>query len=190
LPHYEDYHRTVVGYHGTTLATAKRIVARDTTFTPSQNTYDWLGHGIYFWEYGPQQAYNWARHQYSANTRVAVVASMIRLGNCFDLLDPTNADTLVRTKRLLERTLTESGETLPRNYNVRKHLDCAVFELFYEMQNEAGEPIDTARAVYVPTSTRKRLWSKSWLYRETHIQLCVRDPRCILGTWLMEPVEE
>lgn len=180
---FMDYHRTVVGFHGTTKATADRIV-NGGEFRPSQNDYDWLGHGIYFWEYAPRQAWQWAKQRYSARTQVAVLGSMIRLGNCFDLLDPGNADALLEARRYLEKTL----DRLPRNHNARKYLDCAVFEAFYEIQEvHEQEVIDSSRAVYVPTDHRKRLWESSWLYRETHVQLCIRNPKCVLGTWLVQP---
>lgn len=184
MARFRDYHRTVVGFHGTTHATAKRIVT-GAPMRPSRNEYDWLGHGVYFWEYGPQQAYQWARQNYSDNTRIAVVGSMIRLGNCFDLLDPVNADLLVEAKKVLQLTLPKSQ--MPRNHNARKWLDCAVFESFYQIRKEESDIIDTARAVYVPTGNSKRLWERSWLYRETHVQLCVRNVDNILGAWIVQP---
>lgn len=185
MPIFADYHRTVVGFHGTTRTTAERIVTGG-DFTPSQNDYDWLGHGIYLWEYAPQQAYRWARQRYAEQTEVAVLGAMIRLGNCFDLLDPQNAESLVVTKQWLETTL--GG--LPRNFNAKKYLDCAVFEAFYETKQGEGDPVDTTRAVYVPTEGRKRLWERSWIYRESHVQLCVRNPKNILGVWLVRAVGE
>jgi hypothetical protein len=53
---FDDYHRTIVGYHGTRLSVALEIVSRRRTFKYSRNRDDWLGHGIYFWEHAPQQA--------------------------------------------------------------------------------------------------------------------------------------
>ena len=48
---FDDYHGTVVGYHGTGLATALRIGNRVEGFRWSRRDFDWLGHGIYFWKY-------------------------------------------------------------------------------------------------------------------------------------------
>jgi len=45
---FDDYHRTVVGYHGTGLGTALRIVTRIENFRWSERDYDWLGGGVYF----------------------------------------------------------------------------------------------------------------------------------------------
>lgn len=45
------YDRTVIAYHGCDVETAERLLSGE-PFKPSQNDYDWLGEGIYFWEYG------------------------------------------------------------------------------------------------------------------------------------------
>ena len=58
---FDDYHRTVIGYHGTGLTAALRIVNRVAGFIWSERDYDWLGGGIYFWEYAPKQALAWSK---------------------------------------------------------------------------------------------------------------------------------
>ncbi len=89
---YQNYHRTIVAFHGTTEPMADHLV-NGGDFTPSSNTDDWLGTGIYFWEYAPRQAWWWAR-TFKRKSKPAVVGAMIRLGNCFDLLDPENVQLL------------------------------------------------------------------------------------------------
>ena len=97
MPRFADYHRTIVGYHGSRRSTALRIVQGLEGYRRSENADDWLGHGVYFWEYTPKQAWSWAerrRELQGWGEEVAVLASMIRLGNCFDLLDPDNLGVL------------------------------------------------------------------------------------------------
>lgn len=191
MPRFADYHRTVVGYHGARKSTALRIVQDFEGYKPSENQDDWLGHGIYFWEYAPKQAWAWAeqrRRRQKWDEDIAVLASMIRLGNCFDLLDPDNLEMLAgchREYRMFEKRL---GGTPKQNYNKSKFLDCAVFEFAYAVLESEKDPVDTCRAVFVPSN--KRLWSRSGVHRLAHIQLCVRNPDCILGTWLVKPLEE
>lgn len=182
-----EYDRVVIGYHGTTEHTALQIVNLNSPFKPSRNTDDWLGNGIYFWEHAPQQAWAWARKRYAQSTRVAVLGSMIRLGTCFDLLDPENGKTLKSLHELMKRELAKAGESIPRNRNARKYLDCKTLEYAYAAFESGGEQVQTCRGVYVPTGSEGRLWERSWLSKGTHIQLCVRDPACIIGTWLVEP---
>ncbi len=187
MPIFQDYHRTVIGYHGTRRRTALRLVTGEQAFEHSRQPYDWLGHGVYFWEYAPQQAWAWAKKRYGTED-IAVVASMIRLGSCFDLLDPINA---ARVRAYFDRMRTEAaftGSPLPRNFNARKYFDCHVLEYAYEaFEKEEHEIVDTCRGVYVPTGRSKRLWPNSWLSAEAHVQLCVRNPSCVLGTWLVRP---
>jgi hypothetical protein len=191
---FDDYHRTIVGYHGTRLSVAREIVLNRRKFDPSGNKDDWLGHGIYFWEHAPQQALRWAERRAKAqnwNEPIAVVASMIRLGFCFDLLDPYNVRYL---KTLYDRYVaaeTALNRTIPKNANHRKFLDCSVFQFAYAaIESELqGAEVDTARAVYVPTDMKKRVWASSWIYEESHVQVCVRNAKCILGTWLHHPTE-
>lgn len=119
-----DYHRTIVGYHGTDAATADDLVAGK-PFGPSTNDDDWLGHGIYFWEYAPQQAWWWADRR--APKHPAVIGAMIRLGRCLDLLDPGNVPVLREAHRGLTSDLQAAKQKPPKNANTHKYLDCAVF---------------------------------------------------------------
>jgi hypothetical protein len=182
-----DYNRTIVGYHGTSAGKAEQIV-RTQRFSPSRNSHDWLGHGVYFWEHAPKQALWWARRRYGPDA--AVVASMIRLANCLDLLDPENAIGLRAFHNELDATARADGKSLPSNHNTKKYRDCFVLEAYYAHSERTGDRIDTGRGVYVPTPGQTsiggggvRLWDRSWLTLDAHIQICVRSAACILGTW-------
>ncbi|GAC1326763.1 MAG: hypothetical protein NVSMB14_18050 [Isosphaeraceae bacterium] len=68
------------------------------------------------------------------------------------------------------------------------NLDCAVFNYLYKRVERNGEPlIETARAAYVPTDNKKRIWRASWIYADTHIQICVRNLGNILAVWHAHP---
>jgi hypothetical protein len=188
-----DYNRTVVGFHGTRLSTALEVVQRKQPLAPSTSPDDWLGHGAYFWEHAPRQALGWARRRARRQNwgeGVAVLGAMIRLGHCLDLLDPANTEYLAGVYEEYLADMRASGEPIPRNANHRKFLDCSVFEYAYRfIAEDMGHPVDTVRAVYVPTGRDRegrpaRVWPRSWVSREAHIQFCVRNPSCILGIWL------
>src|SRR5580693_9214327 len=76
--------RIVTGFHGSSYERAATIVTLG-EFAPSKNDYDWLGHGVYFWEYAPLRAWQWARQKYGE--RACVVEARITLGRCLDLTD-------------------------------------------------------------------------------------------------------
>jgi hypothetical protein len=174
---FHDYNRTIIGYHGTDWPTADRLV-RGKDFALSENVDDWLGHGVYFWEYAPKQAWWWAK-KYKRHEHPAVVGAMIRLGKCFDLLDSANVRELRKFHDVLLEQWRSVGKEIPENGNQHKKLDCAVLNAYYTFQPS----IDTCRAVYVPTESKKRVWKRSWIYEETHIQICVRNLANVLAVW-------
>jgi hypothetical protein len=174
--HY-DYHRTIIGFHGTTSAIAERLVDGE-AFKPSANDDDWLGTGVYFWEYAPRQAWWWAR-RFKRHRTPAVVGAMIRLGRCFDLLDPENVRLLRAFHRGMIEEWTRKGLAIPQNGNQHKNLDCAVVNSYSSLDPS----LDAIRGVYVPTQSKKRAWYRSWIYEETHIQVCVRNAKNILAVW-------
>jgi hypothetical protein len=182
---YADYHRTVIGFHGATAEAADRLVAGE-PFRDSDHDDDWFGKGVYFWEYAPKQAWWWAR-KFKRFTNPAVVGAIIRLGNCLDLLDALNVKTLRAYHDRMIAWFENVGAEIPENVRHHRDRDCAVFNYLYDQFELEGKPIDSARAVYVPTDFRKRVWKGSWIYEEAHIQICVRNPRNILAVWHVRP---
>lgn len=178
-----DYDRTVVAFHGTRKGTAEKLVA-GVPFDHSENDDDWLGHGIYFWEYAPQQAWWWAERRYGAGD-AAVVGALVRLGRCIDLLDPSNADLLEQAHNDLEVALKSVEQSMPNNANNHKYRDCAVFNYLLATLKQAHVEPDSVRAVFVPMRTGglPRLWDRSGIFRGAHIQLSVREPSNIMAVW-------
>jgi hypothetical protein len=191
---YSDYHRTVVAHHGTRLSTAREIVLGNRPFIPSRNGDDWLGHGIYFWEYAPQQAFEWAKARslkFKWDEEIAVLGSMIRLGNCFDLLDPLNVKNLSSYYQSYIDTFNQTPDVKPEvNFKANKRLNCAVFNYTHGFLETEGTSIDTYRAAFILTPDRNdRIWAGSGINNRSHIQICVRNPESILGTWIVKPEE-
>jgi hypothetical protein len=180
-----DYDRTVVAFHGTRRATAEKLVA-GSSFGKSENDDDWLGHGIYFWEYAPQQAWWWVKRRYGEDS--AVVGALVRLGRCIDLLDPSNAKLLRVAHEELIRALAVKvpPQELQENANTHKYRDCAVFNYLYAKLAASGHQVESSRAVFVPLMAKKglpRLWTRSGVFEGAHIQLCVREANNILAVW-------
>ena len=81
-----------------------------------------------------------------------------------------------------------AGKTIPANTRKHRKLDRDVFEYAYKViEQTLNQKIDAARGIYVPTDGTKRIWDGSWISRETHIQICVRNQANLLGTWLQYP---
>ena len=93
-------HSLVIGYHGCDRRVAKQVVAGRDDLKPSQNAWDWLGHGIYFWEDSHNRALRWANEETkqrgSKIKSPAVLGAVIDLGNCLNLSE-TDALALVKS---------------------------------------------------------------------------------------------
>jgi hypothetical protein len=51
-----DYQRTIIAYHGCDESVVRKTLLTGEPLAPSEHDYDWLGTGIYFWEFGPERA--------------------------------------------------------------------------------------------------------------------------------------
>src|SRR5712691_7761740 len=112
----------VTGFHGTSAASAERIM--NSGFTISRNEWDWLGDGVYFFQDAPIRAWRWAREHYSDSA--AVVGAEIRLEDCMDLLDVRWSSVLAETYDRFVEKMKESRVPLPRQTSGAHRLDRAV----------------------------------------------------------------
>ncbi|MGO8671487.1 MAG: hypothetical protein ACLQVD_09020 [Capsulimonadaceae bacterium] len=167
----------VSGYHGCHVDAANAIIS-GTAFRPSENGYDWLGAGTYFWEDGPSRAAEWARKRFGDDG--VVVRATISLGHCLNLLDTSHFDRLEETYQKTIRNLRALGLDVPKNIRKKHELDYMVVESYCEdfPTSGSGEAFQTVRGCF---PEGKPLFEGSKILRETHIQVSVRDPSCIAG---------
>lgn len=72
------YQRLVVAYHGCDERTRDKVVSGKEHLKKSEKEYDWLGHGIYFWEHGFDRALRWAKaRQGQGLEKPSVVGALI-----------------------------------------------------------------------------------------------------------------
>ncbi len=177
------YDRTVIGYHGCEKEIAD-LLLRGAPFASSENVYDWLGRGTYFWEFGADRAARWSE-RYQANGGPAVVGAIIQLGNCFDLLDTRFTTLLSEAFSLFEKSLVERGLQVPVNKGGTpdrklRNLDCAYLNWYLEAVAE-DVVYDTVRGCF---SEGGPCFPGSGLQMESHIQIAVRNPSAIVGIFL------
>jgi hypothetical protein len=182
----ERFARVVIGYHGCTQAFARRLLLDEGViegWRPSENEWDWLGHGIYFWEHSPARALRWAQEKYGSKRRPAVVGAAVQLGNCFDLLDESITSVLADSYTELAQTFADQGRVLPRNRGRESKLrvlDCLVVNDCLRRMEGRGTPYDTVRAAFWEGEP---VYAGAGFARESHIQVVVRRPACILGVF-------
>lgn len=174
------WNRYVIGYHGCSEDLVDAVVAGRKDLEPSNNNYDWLGTGRYFWEESPRRALEWARE--TGRTTPAVLGAVIDLGRCLDLTRQEHLDLVKSAHSRLIHLLGQSDKPLPRNsgreMKARK-LDCAVINALHLIREEEGlEPFDTVRAFFVEGEP---LYKDAGFRTLDHLQICVRDTRRIIG---------
>ena len=187
----------VLGFHGCDRSVGEAVLRGDIVhLARSENDYDWLGTGIYFWEGNPQRAWDFAEERLrgGVNSRgniqePFVVGAILNLGRCLDLRDSSS---LLEVKAAYEDfvvTTSQANKPMPRNVGqglgLRK-LDCAVINsLHLRRENEGLAAYNTVRADF---------WEGGELYpgagfrEQDHIQICVRDLSSIVG--YLRPMSE
>ncbi len=170
----DRFSRVVLGYHGCEPGFAELLYRGEVpvaTWRPSRNAYDWLGHGIYFWEHAPERARAWGPG--------GVVGAVIQLGRCLDLMDTTYTDELAANYEALRRSYRGRRKPMPENRGLRRDLDCLVINQVLELAERApGRSFQTVRG---PFLEGKPAFPGSGILRDSHIQISVIDTDCILG---------
>jgi hypothetical protein len=174
----------VLGYHGCDKAVADRLLAGD-PFKESQNDYDWLGWGIYFWETNPKRGLDFAveamKRPGSKIKTPAVIGAVIDLGGCLDLMSAVAIDMVRVAYDSLDETLRAAGRQLPQNRDrLRRQLDCAVLQHLHAVYEDGGGFIETVRAVF---TEGQEIYPGAAFDAKTHIQIAVRHPGCIKGVF-------
>lgn len=179
------YQRFVIAYHGCHKDTADAVLLKGETLRQSEKDYDWLGKGIYFWEHGPDRALEWARQRFN---QPAVVGALINLGRCFDLLDTRYTNTLSDAWPYFCATVLCEAKIIPENQappklphseRVLHYRDCAVMNwVIPQLEQTNDVSFDTVRGVFIEG---KPVYEGSSIHMQSHIQLAIRNPACIIG---------
>lgn len=171
---------SVVGFHGTSIDAARSIL--DIGFLPSQNAYDWLGDGIYFWENASKRAEEWAHGRFGA--KAAVLGAEILLEDCMDFLDTGWEDPLRAAYASLFATLSRAGIAMPAQKPGRHYLDRAIINHAVVMLKRHSMDIRAVRAAFREGDP---IYPDSQIYTRSHVQIAVRDPAIIIRRWLVNP---
>jgi hypothetical protein len=176
----------VLAYHGCDLMTAQKLLG-GSPFQPSNQEWDWLGSGAYFWEWDVVRAYDWAS-EFRGNP--SVVGAAIELGNCLDLTTLRGTRAVRAAYESYESLQQKRGEPLPHNKDVRgrtpgdlalRFLDKAVITHLHQNLRDAGVPdYDTVRALFPEGN---ELYPGAGFREKTHVQIAVRTLTGIRGVF-------
>lgn len=199
---YSKLPNLVIGFHGCDITTYERVLYQHKPLRASTNPYDWLGHGVYFWENNYQRALEWAEEQVAKGkyTTPKVIGAVIDLGHCLNLTDSAFVPLLKQAYEITKIYFESAGDILPKNKGgsdlLVRDLDCAVIEQLHNyietvnMLNRAREhtiinSFDSVRGVFIEG---KEVYPNSGFREKTHIQICIRNYDCIKGYF--DPITE
>lgn len=178
----------ILGYHGCDTKVAKRLIDGE-PFKTSENDYDWLGPGIYFWEANPQRALSFAREIHKRDPSkirtAAVVGAVIELGLCLDLASEAGIKQAEAAYATLVELYDAVGTPLPQNQGgpdeLLRKLDCAVISQLHTIRERAGQDsVDTVRGIFIEGGP---IYPDAGFREKTHCQVCVCNLNQIKGVF-------
>lgn len=183
----------VYGFHGMDKDAALPILLQESEFHHSNNSYDWLGEGVYFWENNHQRAIDYAeedsRRRDSKIKKTFVLGAILDLGNCFDLLDQKYIEFLKVAYCEMQQSLDDQGIPFPQNRGFgssdfdfkRRELDCAAIRYACALAAKEGVHFDSVRAAFFEGEP---LYPNAMFREKNHIQIAIINPNCIKGIFL------
>lgn len=190
----------VLGYHGCDAEVAEGIFSgRLKDLRRSENEYDWLGHGIYFWEANPSRALAYAkmlmRRPHRGRKKIvkpAVVGAVLDLGYSLNLLEASSISIIKQGYLRFRDSVEQRQLRMPENKRggsttdlLLRDLDCAVLEFTHALLESKGEPpFSSVRGAFIEGAP---IYPAAGFHADTHIQICVRDRACIVGYFRPRP---
>lgn len=191
---YSSANGLTIGFHGCDLEVRDKIIStKGEVLELSENDYDWLGKGIYFWEGNSQRALNFAKYLSDNPPRnkqkiktPAVLGAVIDLGYCFDLLDSENLNELKVAYDTVKESNDKFNIKMPKNTSLqengdllKRYLDCTVIETAVRLNKDITTiEYDSVRGVFFEGDF---LYENAGFKSKNHIQIALRNPNCIKG---------
>ena len=107
------------GFHGCEKSICDAIITGTKPMKISNNSFDWLGDGMYFWQNNYERACHYANNP-PGGLRIktpAVLGAVFSLGNCLDLTDKRSLDIIKTAFDIYEDSFAAQGKT---SYRGRK----------------------------------------------------------------------
>ena len=189
------YHQPfqVVGFHSCDKEVGLKVLNGEMDLKASENTWDWLGSGIYFWEQNPGRALEYANESAAGTqknririTTPFVIGSVIELGKCLNLVEPDSLNVVKDAYSTLIQLYAETNKNMPVNKGARRELDCAVIKHVHKYFKAKGlQPYDTVRCAFQEGG---EIYKGSNFTDRLHIELCVINKDMIKGYFLPRPI--
>lgn len=186
-----------IGFHACDRSTFERVIQKGESLNSSNNDYDWLGSGIYFWENNISRARDYASELKKRNRiqEEAVIGAVIDLGLCLNLLETEYLQLVRQGFEILDSKCKTANIKLPENTPsgsrmdlLVRRLDCAVIQTVHSyMKEEKRTEFDSVRGVFMEGG---ELYPTAGFNEKNHIQICVLNPNCIKGYFCPREIDD
>ena len=187
----------LIGYHGCDQSTCDGLVNRSIPhLNTSDNPYDWLGTGAYFFLDDRERAFHFAKyacdnpHKKTTAKPIlnpAVVGAVIKVDNVWDLSVIAGRKFFSETLARMNLEFTAAGKKIP--VNKRKNSDDdlpllrlqdrAVIDIACTAAESTGKPFDAVQGIFQQGSP---LTDLSGFHDLSHTQISIRHPaKSIIG---------
>ncbi|NHZ34502.1 hypothetical protein [Massilia rubra] len=193
---------SLIVYHGCDVTTRDDLVSgRVKHLTHSNNQYDWLGPGAYFFERDIERAFLFAQashrnpaKRYTAKpiATPAVVGAVLQVQNWLDMTTQAGIKEFSLAYHAFADGLSAAGKPVPVNRPadhtdtdvIYRALDNAVFTWMHKARESHTPPLALFQAVRAAFYQGERVAPTSEFHVNTHIQIDLRDNDCIVGWFL------
>lgn len=201
---YNQRPNLILGFHGCDQSVRDELMLDPNKYKNSKEIYDWLGHGIYFWENNYDRAMEWSKDKKKRGKidKPAVVGAVLQLGNCCDLTDKNSIEVvkshylnLKKDYDLIEKPLPVNKDTKEDKHKdmLLRELDCTVIEYMHSRILDAYnrdiaergfseyQVFDSTRGVFTEGGPA---FDGAGIFDKSHIQICIRNSNCIKGFFI------
>lgn len=194
----------LIGFHGCDKSRQQALLANSDVIPISDKPFDWLGHGMYFWENNYDRAFEWAKDKEAKGkiTEASVIGAVLDLSYCCDLQETQYIKMLATYYRLMklehealkkDLPINKNLATDPHNDKVMRFLDCATIEFMHGKIREQVKKdmdrdgyskyklFDSVRGMFTEGGPA---FDGAGFQAKSHTQICIRNPNCIKGFFL------
>ncbi|NHZ90250.1 hypothetical protein F2P45_14675 [Massilia sp. CCM 8733] len=192
----------LLAYHGCDITTRDDLVSgRLVHLDPSQNSYDWRGPGVYFFEGDCERADLFANASHSNPEKMytarpigtpAVVGAILRVQSWLDMTPQAGINEFDKAYQGMLTGMAAVGIPMPENRAageddtdvILRRLDNAVFTFIHHVRANHDPPLTPFQAVRGAFPQGAEMAPKSGFRKGTHIQVALCDPGCVEGWFL------
>lgn len=197
----------LLAYHGCDVTTRDDLVSgRISCLDHSQNPYDWLGPGAYFFEGDVERAYMFASASHNNPSKMytarpigtpAVVGAVLSVQHWLDMTTQAGLNEFSLVYPILLAGLAEAGSPVPENRPageddadiILRKLDNAIFTLIHDIRANSTPPLPRFQAVRGAFHQGEEIAPKSGFHKGTHVQIAVHDDSCV-EAWFLPKGEQ